>query len=185
MAAYATLLRDRITLTCRCVDRIFLQACVPNLETTGLVARFLLGRGCPYASSAALGKIGDAYVAVIHRFAEVDDIPIAHFKNGESKEELVRPRPPRRTRLLMWGTGAPQHLGELRPPRRRLHQRPAVDGWGRPIAEAVAIFLGVPLVAGYLTRTVGERTKVTRFGSFALSGKRPAAFVCYFWDKQI
>ena len=47
------------------------------------------------------------------------------------------------------------------------------------IAETVAIFLGVPLVAGYLTRTVGERTKgrawyeeklLPRLGPFALYG---------------
>ncbi len=47
------------------------------------------------------------------------------------------------------------------------------------IAETVAIFLGVPLVAGFLTRTVGERTKgrswyeeklLPRLGPFALYG---------------
>lgn len=91
MTDYATLLRDRVTLACRCVDRIFLQAYVPNLQTPGMVARFLLSRGYPYPSSAALGKLGDAYVESIHRFAQVNDIPIVHFKKGESKEEFVRP----------------------------------------------------------------------------------------------
>ena len=91
MTDYATLLRDRVTLSCRCIDRIFLQAWVPNLQTPGLVARFLRGRGFPYPSSAALGKLGDAYVEAIHRFAEVNDIPIVYFKKGESKEEFVRP----------------------------------------------------------------------------------------------
>ena len=47
------------------------------------------------------------------------------------------------------------------------------------IAETVAIFLGVPLVAGYLTRTVGERTRgrqwyeqklLPRIGPLALVG---------------
>ncbi|MDA8291870.1 MAG: ACR3 family arsenite efflux transporter [Actinomycetota bacterium] len=47
------------------------------------------------------------------------------------------------------------------------------------IAETVAVFLGVPLVAGFLTRTIGERTKgrewyerrlVPRIGPFALYG---------------
>ncbi len=63
MTDYAALLRGRITLTCRSIDRVFLQAYVPNLQTPGLVARFLLGRGYPYPSSVALGKIDDAYVA--------------------------------------------------------------------------------------------------------------------------
>ena len=90
MIDYATLLRDRVTLTCRSLDRIFLQAYVPNLQTPGLVARFLLQRGFPYPSSAALGKIGDRYVATIQRFAKDSGIPIVHFKKGESKEETVR-----------------------------------------------------------------------------------------------
>ena len=55
------------------------------------MARFLLGRGYPYPSSAALGKLGGAYVESIHRFAEVNHIQIVHFKKGESKEDLVRP----------------------------------------------------------------------------------------------
>ena len=41
MTDYTTLLHDRVTLSCRCIDRIFLQAWVPNLQTPGLVARFL------------------------------------------------------------------------------------------------------------------------------------------------
>jgi hypothetical protein len=41
MADYATLLRDHVTLTCRSVDRIFLQAYVPKLQSVGCVCRFL------------------------------------------------------------------------------------------------------------------------------------------------
>jgi hypothetical protein len=65
MADYATLLRDHTTLTCRSVDRIFLQSYVPRLQSPGLVARFLLKRGYPFPSSAALGEIGEKYVAEI------------------------------------------------------------------------------------------------------------------------
>ena len=35
MADHATLLRDHVTLTCRSVDRIFLQAYVPKLQSVG------------------------------------------------------------------------------------------------------------------------------------------------------
>lgn len=91
MADYATLLRDHVTLTCRSVDRIFLQAYVPKLQTPGLVAQFLLRRGFPYPSSAALGKIGEAYVREIHRWAESNGVPVVHFAKGENKEEIARP----------------------------------------------------------------------------------------------
>lgn len=91
MADYATLLRDSVTLTCRSIDRIFLQGYVPKLQTPGLVCRFLMGRGFPMPSSAALGKIGDQFVADVHRFADDHQIPVVHFKKGENKEELARP----------------------------------------------------------------------------------------------
>ena len=62
MADYATLLRDHVTLTCRSVDRIFLQAYVPKLQCVGGVCQFLYWqKGFSIPSSAAFGKIGDAY----------------------------------------------------------------------------------------------------------------------------
>lgn len=92
MADYATLLRDDVTLTCRSVDRIFLQAYVPKLQTVGWVCQFLnRQRGFAIPSSAAFGKIGAAYVAEVHRWAEANDVPVIHFGKGESKERIARP----------------------------------------------------------------------------------------------
>lgn len=57
---YATLLRDHTTLTCRSIDRIFLQAYVPDLQTAGGAAGFLLRqRSFRFPSSAAYGKLGE------------------------------------------------------------------------------------------------------------------------------
>lgn len=39
MADYAALLRNHVTLTCRSVDRIFLQAYVPKLQSVGWVCQ--------------------------------------------------------------------------------------------------------------------------------------------------
>jgi hypothetical protein len=92
MAGYATLLRDHVTLTCRSVDRIFLQAYVPHLQTVGWVCRFLRWqRGFFIPSSAAFGKIGEAYTAEVHKFAKASGVPVVHFAKGESKEQIARP----------------------------------------------------------------------------------------------
>jgi hypothetical protein len=92
MTSYATLLRDHVTLKCRCIDRIFLQAYVPKLQTVGHVCRFLRWqREFKIPSSAAFGKIGDAYVRAIHQFAERHKIPVVHFKKGQDKEKTARP----------------------------------------------------------------------------------------------
>ena len=57
MTDYSTLLRNHVTLTCRSIDRIFLQAYVPKLQTVGWVCQFLRWqRGFVIPSSAAFGK---------------------------------------------------------------------------------------------------------------------------------
>ena len=92
MADYASLLRDHITLTCRSIDRIFLQAYVPKLQTVGQVCTFLHGRrGFRIPSSAAFGQIGDGYVAAIHRWAQVESVPIRYFAKKENKEKIAEP----------------------------------------------------------------------------------------------
>jgi hypothetical protein len=92
MADYPTLLQDHVTLTCRSLDRIFLQAYVPNLQSVGQVCRFLRWqRGFRIPSSAAFGKIGEAYVLAVQRFAQDHRIPVVHFEKGQIKEEVARP----------------------------------------------------------------------------------------------
>src|SRR3954454_7979637 len=91
MADYAALLRDHTILTCRSVDRIFLQGYVPGLQSPGQVARFLLGRGYPFPSSAAFGEIGQKYVAEIRRWAHAEGVHVHYFKKGENKEVVAEP----------------------------------------------------------------------------------------------
>ncbi|CCK61795.1 Conserved protein of unknown function (part1) [Mycobacterium canettii CIPT 140070010] len=92
MADYATLLRDHVTLTCRSVDRIFLQAYVPKLQSVGRVCQFLRWqKGFSIPSSAAFGKIGDAYVAEVYRWAKKNAVPVRRFAKGENKEQIARP----------------------------------------------------------------------------------------------
>ena len=74
MVDYAALLRDHVTLTCRSVDRILLQAYVPRLQSAGMVGQFLrCQRGFLIPSSAAFGKIAQAYAAEVHR-------PVCHLR---------------------------------------------------------------------------------------------------------
>jgi hypothetical protein len=92
MADYATLLRDHVTLQCRSIDRIFLQAYVPKLQSVGQVCTFLRWqRKFKIPSSAAFGQIGDAYVKAIHRFAAQQQIPVVTFKKGQKKEAVAQP----------------------------------------------------------------------------------------------
>ena len=91
MVDYATLLGDHITLTCRSIDRLFLQAYIPKLQSAGQVCQFLNRRGFNIPSSAAFGQIGEAHVAAIHRWAEAEGVPIRYFAKGENKEKIAEP----------------------------------------------------------------------------------------------
>jgi len=90
MATIASLLRDRVSLQVNSVDRIFLAGYIPKLQSEGQIVRFLLDRGFPIPSPAALGKISQAYARAIERFAARERIPVVHFKKGESKELVAR-----------------------------------------------------------------------------------------------
>ncbi len=63
---------------------------MPKLQSEGQVVRFLLDRGFPIPSPAALGKISQSYVRAIERFAAKHEVPVVHFKQGEVKEQTAR-----------------------------------------------------------------------------------------------
>jgi hypothetical protein len=91
VATIRSLLRDRVVLQVRSVDRLFLQAYVPKLMSEGLLIRFLLDRGFSIPSPALLGKIGAGYVRSIDSFAERNQVPLVRFERRASKEEVARP----------------------------------------------------------------------------------------------
>jgi hypothetical protein len=91
MATIASLLRDHVTLQIRSIDRIFLHAYFPRLQTEGQVVRFLLDRGYPIPSPAALGKIGRQLVSDIDAFVARYSIPVVRFERKDSKEEIAAP----------------------------------------------------------------------------------------------
>ena len=69
-----------------------MQAYVPKLQSVGWVCQFLRSqRHYEIPSSAAFGKIGDAYVAEIHHWAKANGVPVRGFVKGENKEEVARP----------------------------------------------------------------------------------------------
>ena len=92
MAGYSTLLRDRVTLSVRSVDRIFLQGYVPHLQTAGWCAGFLREqRGFGYPSWRAFGEVGKAYETAIRNFAKENAVPVIRFAKGDNREEIARP----------------------------------------------------------------------------------------------
>jgi hypothetical protein len=91
MATTSSLLRDHVTLSIRSTDRVFSHAYCPGLMTQFQVIRFLLHRGFPIPSPAALGKIGKAFVAAMDRYIADNGIPLVRFKKGTARKTSLGP----------------------------------------------------------------------------------------------
>lgn len=86
------LLEGHATLDLECLDRIYLNAYVPNLQVSGQVVTFLTDHlGNPIPSPALFNKIGIAFRRAVAAFAEEGDIPLIRFKKGQRHIDVMRP----------------------------------------------------------------------------------------------
>ncbi|MGH8517681.1 MAG: hypothetical protein ACREUE_09500 [Panacagrimonas sp.] len=88
----ADIIRHHVSLEVRCIDRIYLHAYMPKLQTSGGLCYFLHDYlGHPVPSPALLKPRHDGFVAAVKTFAQDRAIPFVEFERGESKDELVAP----------------------------------------------------------------------------------------------
>jgi hypothetical protein len=94
MAAVTTvndLLDGHVALDVECLDRIYLNGYVPNLQVGGQVVSFMREHlGVPIPSPAVMEKIGTAFRRSVSRFAEDEHIPIVRFGKGDRKIDQMR-----------------------------------------------------------------------------------------------
>ena len=94
MAATVTIndvLDGHVVLDVECLDRIYLNGYVPNLQVGGQVASFMTGHlGYPIPSPAIMEKMGTAFRKAVDRFAADDEIPVVRFGKDDRKIEVMR-----------------------------------------------------------------------------------------------
>jgi hypothetical protein len=83
------ILKEHVTLDIECIDRIYLNGYIPNLQMPGQVVKFLRQQGYPIPSPAMLGKLTDAYKAAVEAFAAQHGIPLVHFERGVRKDDVA------------------------------------------------------------------------------------------------
>jgi hypothetical protein len=84
-------LDGHVVLDVECLDRIYLNGYVPNLQVGGQVASFMTAHlGYPIPSPAILEKIGTAFRAAVDRFAADNHIPVVRFGKNDRKIEVMR-----------------------------------------------------------------------------------------------
>jgi len=83
------ILKDRVTLDVECIDRIYLNGYIPNLQMPGQLVTFLHHRGYDIPSPAILAKMTTAYKVAVEAFAQEHGIPLIHFEPGVRKEDVA------------------------------------------------------------------------------------------------
>lgn len=79
------ILEGHVTLDIECLDRIYLNGYVPNLQVGGQVVQYLAKRGFPIPSPVVVGRIGDRFRDAVRRFAALNHIPVVRFVKGDRK----------------------------------------------------------------------------------------------------
>src|SRR6266542_2931627 len=86
-----TILDGHTTLQLRSLDRLYLNAYVPQLQRPPLVARFLEREATPIASPALFERRSKRFVQELRAYAAAHGAPWMTLKRGERKEEQWRP----------------------------------------------------------------------------------------------
>ena len=74
------LLDGHVQLDIKCLDRIYLNGYVPNLQVAGQVVIFMTQHlGLPIPSPAIMEKIGTQFRRSVRSFADMNEIPMVRF----------------------------------------------------------------------------------------------------------
>jgi hypothetical protein len=87
----AAVLRDHVTLELEGIDRMYLNVYVPFLQTVGGVVSYLREhRGLPYASTASVAPMTEAFVRKIEEFIGQQGIDLVSFEKGQRKDDVTQ-----------------------------------------------------------------------------------------------
>jgi len=89
----ADVLDDHVVFEVECIDRMYCNVYVPQLQHAGGLLGFVQRHlGFPVASTAPLAKITDRFVREVHRFADTHAIEWVDFARGQRKDDVMRER---------------------------------------------------------------------------------------------
>ena len=79
-------------LDIECLDRIYLNACVPVLQSSGQVVAFMTRHlGKPIPSPALMEHIGTRFRRAVESYAFSNGIPWVRFGKGDRKIDVMQP----------------------------------------------------------------------------------------------
>ena len=91
MLTLKDVLTDKVGLDLECVDRVYLNGYVKNLQMPGGLINFIREQlGFPIPSPMVLAPVSEAYRVAVEKFAEEQGLTILNFAPGEEKDETAR-----------------------------------------------------------------------------------------------
>ena len=85
-------LGGHVQLDIECLDRVYLNAYVPILQSSGQVVAFMTQHlGLPIPSPAIFDKIGQRFRRAVASFAEANGIPWVRFAKDDRKADVMAP----------------------------------------------------------------------------------------------
>jgi hypothetical protein len=89
----AELQTEHVVMELECIDRMYLNAYVPQLTTEAGVAGFVRGYlGHRFASTKQLAEVTESFVESIMEFALDQQIDLVRFKKGQRKDDVMQRR---------------------------------------------------------------------------------------------
>jgi len=86
----ADIIRHHVSLEVRCIDRLYLHAYMPKLQTSGGLCYFLRDYlGHPIPSPALFKPMHDRFVTAVEQFVARRAIPVVQFQPGQDKDAIA------------------------------------------------------------------------------------------------
>ena len=86
----AEVLSDHVVFEVECIDRMYLNVYVPQLQHAGGLLGYVQRRlGLRIAPAAPLARITDRFAVAVHRFAEREQIAWVDFAKGQRKDDVM------------------------------------------------------------------------------------------------
>src|SRR5258705_5841898 len=86
----ADVLADHVVFEVECIDRMYLNVYVPQLQRELGLIGYLRGQlGCPVGSTAPLAPITDGFNAAVRRYARDCGVPVVDFAKGQRKDDVM------------------------------------------------------------------------------------------------
>jgi hypothetical protein len=87
----AEILHDHVTFELEAIDRMYLNAYVPSLQTGGGLAYFLKTQlGVRVPSTVMVAPMSQRFVEAIERFGETQGVDLITFEKGQRKDDVAQ-----------------------------------------------------------------------------------------------